>query len=536
MTHKILVSDSDVKLVAFLQERIKDKRFQFILALSLEQVLEQLQTDKFFAAIVDFEIEDENNKKLIEYIIEKNIPTIATVDELTLEKYNQLIKYPIIDYVIDNNYAGKFYLADLLQGLEYFNHKKVLICYDNKNSLKLEGLVQAFYSLLFEPILATTRNEATTILSKDDTIKLVYIDEDIEDGNGIDLCRQIKQNINYKDVVVFGGAQNREAEQELKEIRGRFYKSGVIDFIIQPIDKEQFNTNILSMMKILKQKKRLDTYVETVDKYVLISITNLQGIIVYASDAFCNISGYSKEELIGKSHNIIRHPDMPSSLYKKMWETLKQEKAWSGEIKNRKKDGGYYWVSVKIEPIYDGFGKVMGYQSVRFDITDKKKVEELSLTDALTGVCNRRKFDEVIEYQFSIWKRFKKEFSLIFIDLDDFKQVNDEFGHNVGDKVLKQTSSVIKKSIREVDTISRWGGEEFVIICPYTDSEGAIKLAEKIREAVENEKFHLVENITASLGVSSSKPDDNIEFLIEKADRALYKAKKLGKNRVETIE
>ncbi len=535
MTHKILVSDSDVKLVAFLQERIKDRRFQFILALSLEQILEQLEEEVFFAAIVDFDTYDTNGKKLIEYVLEKNIPTIATVDELTSQKYNELIKYSIIDYVIDNNYAGKFYLSDLLQGLEYFNGKKVLICFDNKAVKKLESLVQIFHSLLFEPILATSYEEARSILSKDENIKLVYIDEDLNGGSGIELCREIKQNIDYKDVVIFGGAQNRNDELELKEIRGRFYKSGVIDFIVEPIDKEQFNTNILSMMKILKQKKRLDTYVETVDKYVLISITNVDGIIVYASDAFCNISGYSKEELIGKSHNIIRHPDMPSSLYAKMWKTLKGQKAWSGEIKNRKKNGDFYWVSVKIEPIYDGFGKVMGYQSVRFDITDKKKVEELSLTDSLTGVHNRRKFDEIMEYQFSIWKRFEKDFSLIFIDLDDFKIVNDTYGHNIGDKVLIEISAIVKGNIREVDSLCRWGGEEFVIICPYTDEKGAIMLAEKVRLSIEEYDFKFIDKQTASFGVGTIKKDENIEFLVDKVDRALYKAKKLGKNRVETI-
>lgn len=338
MTHKILVSDNDIKLVAFLQERIKDRRFQFILALSLEQVLEQLTNESFFAAIVDFEKTDDDGKKIVEYVLEK-IPTIATVEELTSSKYGELEKYSIIDYVINNNYAGKFYLADLLQGLEYFNGRKVLICYDNRKADKLESLVQIFNSLLFEPLLATSMKEAKSILSKEDNLRVIYIDESIKGGSGIELCREIKQDIKFKDTVVFSGAQNKNDLMELKEIRGKFYKSGVKDFITVPVDKEEFNTNILSMMKIIKQKKRLDTYVETVDKYVLISITNLKGIIVYASDAFCKISGYSKKELIGKSHNIVRHPDMSSSIYEELWKTIKRGEVWSGEIKNKKKTG-----------------------------------------------------------------------------------------------------------------------------------------------------------------------------------------------------
>lgn len=203
----------------------------------------------------------------------------------------------------------------------------------------MESLVQIFNSLLFEPLLATSMKEAKSILSKEDNLRVIYIDESIKGGSGIELCREIKQDIKFKDTVVFSGAQNKNDLMELKEIRGKFYKSGVKDFITVPVDKEEFNTNILSMMKIIKQKKRLDTYVETVDKYVLISITNLKGIIVYASDAFCKISGYSKKELIGKSHNIVRHPDMSSSIYEELWKTIKRGEVWSGEIKNKKKTG-----------------------------------------------------------------------------------------------------------------------------------------------------------------------------------------------------
>ncbi|RXJ67342.1 hypothetical protein CRV08_10465 [Halarcobacter ebronensis] len=535
MTHKILVSDDDIKLVAFLQERIKDRRFQFILALSLEQVIEQLENEDFFAAIVDFNIKDRSGKKLFEYILEKKIPTIVTLDELTLEAYDQITNYSIIDYVIDNNYAGKYYLADLLQGLEYFNNKKVLICYDNKSPQKLHSLVQTFHSLLFEPMLATSIKEAKSILGKEDFIKLIYIDADLKDGKGVDFCREIKENIKYKDTLIFAGAQNKTNLIQIKELRGKFYKSGVVNFISLPVDKEEFNTNLLSMMKIIKQKNRLDTYVETVDKYVLISITNLKGIIVYASDAFCKISGYSKEELIGKSHNIIRHPDMCSSLYKDMWETIKAGKVWSGEIKNKKKNGEYYWVSAKVEPIYDSVGEIMGYQSIRFDITDKKLVEELSLKDSLLGIYNRRKFTEILNYQFTIWNRFKNEFSIIFIDLDDFKVVNDLYGHSVGDRVLMEFSSVVSKAIRDVDSVCRWGGEEFVVICPYTDLNGAKNLAEKIRKEIEENEFDIIGEKTASFGVTTIKSGDTIESFIDRADNALYKAKTTGKNRVVTF-
>ncbi len=114
------------------------------------------------------------------------------------------------------------------------------------------------------------------------------------------------------------------------------------------------------------------------DRYVIASKTDLEGRIIYASDRFCKISGYTPEELIGKSHSIVRHPDTPKELYKKMWERITQDKTWAGELKNRKKNGGHYWVKAVVSPLYDHYGKKIGYTSIRQDITDKKKIEELN--------------------------------------------------------------------------------------------------------------------------------------------------------------
>ncbi len=114
------------------------------------------------------------------------------------------------------------------------------------------------------------------------------------------------------------------------------------------------------------------------DRYVIASKTDLNGRIIYASERFCKISGYKPEELIGKTHNIVRHPDTPKELYKKMWERISNDKTWAGELKNRKKNGGYYWVKAVVMPLYNHKGEKVGYTSIRQDITDKKKIEELN--------------------------------------------------------------------------------------------------------------------------------------------------------------
>ncbi len=128
-------------------------------------------------------------------------------------------------------------------------------------------------------------------------------------------------------------------------------------------------TNFLK--NIIDKEYLLDTF----DKYVIFSATDLKGEIVYSSDAFSRISRYTKEELLGKNHNIVRHKDMPDKLFKELWATIKSGKTWYGEIKNRKKDGDYYWVDAIIEPYYNDADEVIGYYAVRHNITDKKELE-----------------------------------------------------------------------------------------------------------------------------------------------------------------
>ncbi len=114
------------------------------------------------------------------------------------------------------------------------------------------------------------------------------------------------------------------------------------------------------------------------DRYVIASKTDLNGKIIYASDRFCKISGYKPEELLGQTHSIVRHPDTPQELYKKMWERISNDKTWAGELKNLKKNGGYYWVKAVVMPLFNHRGEKIGYTSIRHDITDKKKIEELN--------------------------------------------------------------------------------------------------------------------------------------------------------------
>ncbi|MFW5426965.1 MAG: GGDEF domain-containing protein [Methylophagaceae bacterium] len=159
---------------------------------------------------------------------------------------------------------------------------------------------------------------------------------------------------------------------------------------------------------------------------------------------------------------------------------------------------------------------------------------ELALKDALTGIWNRQALDEDIEKEFIRWQRYQKPLSLVMWDIDFFKRVNDTYGHAAGDKVLKTIARLFKQETRDADFIARFGGEEFVGIFPETRLEDALSLANKIREKIQNSKFHYEHKpvpITASAGLASFKPNDTIEDVFKRADAALYRAKEGGRNR-----
>lgn len=164
-----------------------------------------------------------------------------------------------------------------------------------------------------------------------------------------------------------------------------------------------------------------------------------------------------------------------------------------------------------------------------------KELEKMASQDALTGLHNRYHLDEAITVEMKKSKRYRRPFSLIIIDLDHFKKVNDGYGHQAGDRTLQALALLLEENIRETDILGRWGGEEFMIISPETGPKGAFSFAENIRKMIEKHSFPTVEKITASLGYSSYCDDDNIYTLIRKADNALYKAKELGRNQVQPV-
>lgn len=285
-------------------------------------------------------------------------------------------------------------------------------------------------------------------------------------------------------------------------------------------------------------EKKLNAYIEIVNKNILISSTDEKGLITDVSEAFCEISGYTKDELIGKTHAILKHDDTSIEFFTNMWNVILSGKEWRGEIKNKTKMGTTYWIYSVIKPIFKN-NLVCGFTSISTNITDKKHVEYLSITDELTGLYNRRFFNIKIEEEINRAKREYHSFSLLIMDVDYFKQYNDTYGHQKGDFVLEKVANVLKKKTsRASDFAFRTGGEEFAIITSL-DKTKVIEFATLIKNEIENLQIEhssskVSKFLTISIGIVSKEGKEitNSDKLYKEADDCLYESKKLGRNSI----
>lgn len=279
------------------------------------------------------------------------------------------------------------------------------------------------------------------------------------------------------------------------------------------------------------------------EEHIIISQTNPAGKIIYVSQAFADISGYTKAELMGRNHRILKHPDMPKEFFKNLWTTISSGNSWQGEVLNLKKDGGFYWVQSYITPIKNHKGKIVSYQSIRVDITDKKYIEKISITDGLTDLYNRRHFDVMLSKEINDSRRSGDKLIFAMLDVDNFKKYNDTYGHQKGDQVLISIAQSLTKSFqRSHDMVFRLGGEEFGVIITLKDSSDILKLIDTARQNIQDLDIEHKKNeagvITASFGVivmnSDYKRDveEEMDFAYKEADKALYKAKETGRNKV----
>lgn len=271
-----------------------------------------------------------------------------------------------------------------------------------------------------------------------------------------------------------------------------------------------------------------------------IIITDTRGNIQYVNHKFAQLTGYTPEEVLGHNARILKSGERSEDEYKRMWYTIASGMEWHGEFRNKKKTGELYWVHATLSPVRDSNGVVTHFLAVIEDINDRKHLETKLTTmaerDPLTNLFNRRRFEEELEGWLAQAKRYTIHGALLFIDLDNFKHINDTFGHYTGDKVLKTVARTLQKRLRYTDTLARLGGDEFAIILQHANIGQAQLIAKDILDLMKDNtegnewKYPAV---TASIGIALfPEHSASLETLIAYADLAMYNAKEQGRNRV----
>lgn len=279
-------------------------------------------------------------------------------------------------------------------------------------------------------------------------------------------------------------------------------------------------------------------YRAAVDAAAIFSETDKSGIITYVNEQFCDISGYSAQELIGQNHRILNSGQHPPEFFIDMWKKVSRGQVWKGEICNRKKDGSLYWVESTIVPMYDDASqRVQKYVSIRFDVTEKRKFLETlqwqAEHDELTGLPNRFLLSKALDQAIVKAKSQPSTVAVGVLDLDGFKQINDRYGHEIGDRLLVAVADRLKHSMRIEDTVARLGGDEFVLILGVRDPKVLESALQRLLAALS--AVYIIDgigiNISASIGVTLYPNDnENADTLLRHADQAMYKAKQSGRN------
>ncbi len=305
---------------------------------------------------------------------------------------------------------------------------------------------------------------------------------------------------------------------------------------------ESFNSMARELGEKTAELKKLSMAIE--QSVNIIIITDHRGNIEYVNPMFERITGWSKEEAIGKNRRTLSFGEAPEDVYEELWKTITGGLTWRGVLKNRKKSGEYYWCNSLVFPLKNG--QITHFLSIEEDITEKKRIEArmqfLDYYDPLTGLANRAKFMDLMEIWIAGAKMPDSTGALLLLDIDDFKFINDTYGHGTGDELLRRLSGLFDNIVRDRGDVMKkgegilgcLGGDEFALFLPYAKAADAMEMAEEIRRRIENLTIAVDVSIRATVSIGLSLYPEHGSArgeLFTKADAAMFRAKDMGKNR-----
>lgn len=377
--------------------------------------------------------------------------------------------------------------------------------------------------LPYDYVFAHSRVEATHILTSQ-TFDAVVSDYNLGDGTAYDLLAS--PYLYDTPVIVVTGVGDEETAV-------RILKSGASDYLIKDENRNYLKMLPTTISQAILNKER-EVLISKLHQVVeqspgIIVLMDLDGNIEYVNNKFLEITEYNSLDILGKNMILIS----PEDKYYEIREALTKGNVWRGEILSTTKTGKQFWELTTYSPIRNKEGRIVNYMKISEDVTLRRRMEEqlrhLANTDILTGVYNRRAGLLLLETQMKQAKRGKTLLTIGFIDVNDLKNVNDKYGHNEGDELIKAVSNGIAQVLRSSDTLCRLGGDEFLIILPRCTREQAEQTWLRVNDIF---NYHNAEKsrhykISASFGFIEYSPDNDmlIDELISQADQEMYKCK-----------
>ncbi len=518
--------------------------------------------------IQDYKVKYANQKiaELLDYSIEeiKTLPLEHFVYEEDRERVFTNLRRRIEGLPAEAEYD--FRIVRKNGEVKWFHIRPVIIEWEGKRAVldflvdvtdrkKLEEELENSLSILHATLESI--NDAILVVNSDREI-LYYnnsflkmwslTEEDVKNKNSKDLLEAVKEQLEDPEEFVrlveeYYKNQEKIINDTLTFKNGKIYERISLPYKVNGkiVGRVWYSRDVTQQKEyekqILENEKKYRELLESVNSIVLRWTPD--GKITFINSFGEMFFKYKKGELIGKNimETIVPKKEITGRNLEKLMKNIVKnpEKFVYNENENITKDGERVWIYWTNKPIFDENKNLVEILSIGTDITERKsfekRLEKLATTDLLTGLYNRRKFEESLIREIEEAKRYGKTFSIILLDIDFFKEINDTYGHQVGDYILQTIAKLIKKLLRRTDIVARWGGEEFVIILPNGKMKGAFQLAERIRKTVESTKFPIEKKCTVSLGVTEYQPNDTPHSLLKRADLALYAAKQNGRNR-----
>jgi len=392
---------------------------------------------------------------------------------------------------------------------------KILVVDDDPNLRKT--LCDILRIKGYDTVAAATGAEAVAAAGQD-TFSLALIDLMLPDMQGLDVMARIKAISPLTEAIILTGHASMDTAIEAT-------RQGAYSYLLKPYQMDELLRNIqhgVERQQAQEEIIRLASF-PRLHPDPVIELDSV-GVVTYVNPAAEKLFPDLGE--LGLAHPLLN--GLAGTIPDLLENGRHEEIGYEAEV-----DGATYELHV-----YDVRDANL-FRIYVMDITQRKKNEAeihlLATTDTLTGIANRREFSRVAEAEMDRAKRYGTPLSLLMYDLDHFKRVNDTFGHDTGDDVLRAVTEVVTANIRAVDVAARWGGEEFLVLMPQSDLAAARGASEKLRQVIEQHRFDKVGTVTVSFGVTQFVPQDDLNVLLKRVDDALYRAKENGRNRVETL-